>query len=164
MARAIQAAQAYLREHRDEARYTDSPAMATLRNGLRCDVTGPDGAAITTDMPASVGGSGAAPSPGWFMRAAEASCVATLLAMRAAMLDIPVTDLEVTVDSESDDYGILDIAPDVPAGPLSTSIRVRAAGVNQEQLREMAGWAVAHCPVTDAVARTVPIHLAVATT
>jgi hypothetical protein len=29
-----------------------------------------------------VGGDGSAPSPGWYLRAAEAACVATLIGMR----------------------------------------------------------------------------------
>ena len=35
-------------------------------------------------MPTSVGGSNSSVSPGWYLRAAEASCVATMIAMRAA--------------------------------------------------------------------------------
>jgi len=68
----IEAAVAYLTKNPDEARYTDSPAVATVADpqGLRVEVTGPDGARLSTDMPASVGGSNSAPSPGWFLRAA----------------------------------------------------------------------------------------------
>ncbi len=125
------------------------------------DVTGQGGEAATTDMVASVGGTGSAPSPGWLLRAAAASCVATLIAMRAAMLDVTLEALEVSVDSESDDLGILGIDPSVPAGPLSVrvAVSVRASGSDTEQLREIAGWGVAHCPVTDAVQRAVPIEV-----
>src|SRR5437868_6350342 len=56
----------YLREHRSEARYTDSAATAVLGDGLRVTVTGPDGASLTTDMPKSIGGHGESPSAGWF--------------------------------------------------------------------------------------------------
>ena len=76
------------------------------------------------DMPPSVGGGGKAPSPGWFLRASHASCIATLIAMRAAEEGVVMTQLEVVVDSQSDDRGILGAADDVPAGPLSTSFRV----------------------------------------
>src|SRR5438477_644240 len=74
----------YPREHRSEARYTDSAATAVLVDGLRVTVTGPDGASLTTDMPKSIGGRGESPSPGWFLRAAQASCLATLIGMEAA--------------------------------------------------------------------------------
>ena len=134
-------------------------------SGLVVRVTGPNGATITTDMVPSVGGAASAPSPGWLLRAAEASCVATLIAMRAAMLEITLETLEVTVDSESDDRGLLGIADDVPAGPLRGRIVVRltAADVDPATLEEMAHWGVKHCPVCDALDRVVPVTTHVST-
>jgi len=163
---ALEAATDYLAAHPAEARSTDSEAVASLVDGLVVRVTGPGGASITTDMVTSVGGTATAPSPGWLLRAAEASCVATLIAMRAAMLGINLQSVEVTVDSESDDRGILGIDETVPAGPLSTrvSIRVTAPGVDRATLEEMAHWGVKHCPVCDAVERPTPITIEVATT
>ena len=96
---AIRAASEYLAQHPEQARSTDSAATATLVEGLVVRVTGPKGATITTDMVPSVGGTATAPSPGWLLRAAEASCVVTLIAMRAAMLGILLYALDVTVDS-----------------------------------------------------------------
>jgi uncharacterized OsmC-like protein len=161
---ALDGAVDYLTSNRAEAKYTDSPATARLAkpDALAVDVTGPDNAHLQTDMPTSVGGTSSAPSPGWFLRAAEASCVATLIGMRAAQLQIALQDVEVTVDSESDDYGILGISDDVPAGPLSTRIAVRITAANASiQLREIVDWAIDHCPVVDAVKRAVPINLEV---
>src|SRR5256886_5246349 len=114
----------YLREHRSEARYTDSAAAAVLGDGLRVTVTAPDGASLTTDMPKSIGGRGESPSPGWFLRAAQASCLATLIGMEAARAGVTLGRVEVVVDSESDDFGILGIDESVSAGPLTS----RAAG------------------------------------
>jgi uncharacterized OsmC-like protein len=104
-----------------------------------------------------VGGTASAPSPGWLLRAAEASCVATLIAMRAARLGVALDDLEVGVDSESDDRGILGL--DDSAGPLSgrVLVRIAAAGVPEASLREIAEWGIAHCPVCDAVEQGVPL-------
>jgi uncharacterized OsmC-like protein len=161
---AIQSASDYLAQHPDEATYTDSAATARLAGGLVVQVAGPNGAAITTDMVPSVGGTATAPSPGWLLRAAEASCVATLIAMRAATLGIMLDNLEVVVDSESDDRGLLGIA-DVPAGPLSGRVRIRltAAGAEPGTLEEIAQWGVKHCPVCDALERAVPITVEVST-
>ena len=160
----IAAARAYLGEHRDEARYRDGAATARMESGLRATVTGADGAAIATDMSTGIGGGASAPSPGWLLRAANASCIATLIAMRAAERGVALTTLEVTVDSESDDYGILDLDPSVPAGPLSMRVAVRAAadGIAEADLREIVAWGVDHCPVCDAVKRAVPVELDVA--
>ncbi len=162
---AIQAASEYLAQHPDQARTTDSAATATLVDGLVVRVTGPRGATVTTDMVPSVGGTATAPSPGWLLRAAEASCVVTLIAMRAAILGITLDTLEVTVDSESDDRGLLGIADDVPAGPLSglVGVRLTAGGVDSATLEEIAQWGVKHCPVCDALERPVPVTTEVST-
>jgi len=162
---AIESASQFLAEHPEEARSTDSAAVATVVDGLVVRVTGPDGARITTDMVRSVGGTATAPSPGWLLRAAEASCVATLIAMRAAVLGITLDTLEVRVDSESDDRGILGMDDSVPAGPLSGRVVVRltAAGVDDATLEDVARWGVRHCPVCDAVERAVPMTVEVDT-
>lgn len=159
IARALAAAGEYLSAHPAEAAYTDSLATATVEDGLRVVVRGPAGEELATDMPPSVGGGSSAPSPGWFLRAAEAACVATLMTMRAAQLGLDAGQIQVEVDSESDDRGILGLTDDVPAGPLSTSVRVRFVGASAEraELDALVEWAVAHCPVTDAVVRAVPL-------
>lgn len=162
---AIEGATEYLSANPAEAKSTDSAAVATLVEGLVTRVIGPKGETLTTDMVPSVGGTASAPSPGWLLRAAEASCVATLIAMRAAMLDISLDTLEVTVDSVSDDRGLLGIDESVPAGPITgrVAIRLTAAGVDAATLEEIAHWGVEHCPVCDALERAVPVTTEVTT-
>ncbi len=162
---AIEGASAYLADHPAEARSTDSAATATVVDGLVVRVTGADGSSLTTDMVPSVGGASSAPSPGWLLRAAEASCVATLITMRAALLGISLDSLEVTVDSESDDRGLLGIDESVPAGPLSgrVSVRLTSSATDAATLEEIARWGVKHCPVCDALERAVPITVEIAT-
>ncbi len=161
----VAGASAYLSAHPDEARYRDSVARARLDGGLAAVVTGPAGESLRTDMPAGIGGAGNAPSPGWYLRAAEASCVVALIAIRAAALGIVLDSVEVEVDSESDDRGILGLDPSIPAGPLSSrvSITIAAAGHDSAALETLAQWAVDHCPVVDAVRRAVPVEVEVRT-
>ena len=116
---------------------------------------------MQTDMPASVGGSALAAPPGWYMRAAAASCVATLIAMRAASVGKALSGLSVTIGSESDDRGILGVDEAIPSGPFSMNIAIRSEGIAGTDLRETADWAVKHCPVTDAIARAVPLSIEV---
>jgi uncharacterized OsmC-like protein len=157
---AINDAVAYLTEHPEEARYTDSAARAVLEEGLRIKVEGPAGEVVATDMPTSVGGTDSAPSPGWLFRAALASCEATLIAMRAAHQGVALTRLEVSVDGESDDRGILGIDPNVPPGPLAIAVRVMArAGDGADRLPEVVEWGHAHCPVQEVLGRAVPVSL-----
>ena len=160
----IEGAIQYLDQHPDEARYTDTAATAEIEDTLRCHAIAPDGTAVRSDMPSSVGGGGAAPSPGWLLRAALANCDATLIAMRAAQLGVRLTRLEVIVDSESDDRGLLGMDDSVPAGPLGmrTRIRIAAEGASQDRLHEIVEWAEKHSPVADAIRRAVPMRTEVA--
>jgi uncharacterized OsmC-like protein len=161
--KAVSGAKAYLTEHPDEARYRDSHARARLGGGLRVSVDGPGGEALKTDMPKGIGGGALAPSPGWYFRAAAAACVASLIGIRAAELGLalPPKSVEVVVDSESDDRGILGLDPAIPAGALSMKVVVRldAPKIDPSALEALARWAVDHCPVTDTARRTVPLEL-----
>jgi uncharacterized OsmC-like protein len=118
---------------------------------------------MTTDMPPGIGGTATAPSPGWMVRAAAAACVASLVAIRAAALQVEVRSIDVEVDSESDDRGILGLDPSVPAGALSMKIVVEidAQGLDEAATESLIAWAVEHCPVTDTIARAVPLSIEV---
>ena len=157
----IEKAVQYLSANPAEARYTDSRATATLGEALRVDVEGPNGERIVADMPGGVGGRGEHPSPGWLFRAAIASCVASTIGMEAAREGIQLSSLEVEVDSESDDRGILGMDESVPAGPLSTRIQVRAKadGVDEGRLGEILENGALRCPVCDATKRAVDVSL-----
>jgi len=161
----IENAVRYLSEHPDEARYTDSFARATLGEALRVEVEGPGGERVVTDMPSGVGGRAEVPSPGWLFRAAIASCVASTIGMEAAREGVTLRSLVVEVDSESDDRGILGMDEAVPAGPLSTRIRIRALadGVEEERLRELLERGAGRCPVCDATKRAVEVSLQIET-
>lgn len=163
IADAVSSASAYLTAHPDEARYRDSLAHAHLESGLRVEVKGPNGEQLATDMPAGIGGTASAPSPGWFLRAAAASCIASLVAIRAAATGISLRSVDVKVDSESDDRGILGLDPSIPGGPLSTRIVVSidVTGLDRQGMEALATWAVEHCPVSDAIARAVPLSVEV---
>jgi uncharacterized OsmC-like protein len=139
----------------------DRPAVAVIEDGLRCRTEGTDGWAVVTDMPAAVGGEGAAPTPGWLIRAALASCAATTIAMRAAELDLQLTRLEVTAESETDMRGILGVGDGVEPGPVSARLRVRLAAEagDEQRLQELVEWADSHSPVGDCVRRAVPVEL-----
>jgi len=139
----------------------DRPASATVEDGLRCRVEGPDGWALVTDMPGAVGGEASAPTPGWLIRAAWASCAATAIAMRAAELGISLTRLDVTAESESDMRGLLGVENGIAPGPERARLHVRIAaeGTDAERLHDLVAYADRHSPVGDALRRAVPIEL-----
>jgi uncharacterized OsmC-like protein len=146
---AIEKTSRMLAEQPGKARSKNAPATARLLEGLRCGVTGPNGERLHTDMPPAMGGAASAPNPGWVLRAAVASCTATVIAMRAARLGIELTTLEVTIESDSDNRGLLGLDDKVSAGlsSLLTRVKIGAADAPAERLRELAQWGDRHSPV-----------------
>ena len=137
----------------------DATAVATLEDGLRCRIRGPKGE-VVTDMGESVGGAGAGPTPGWLMRAALASCDATVIAIEAAREGIELTALTVTVDSESDARGVLGVGDGIPPGPLAVTVRIELAASNatEAQLRDLVGRLEILSAVGDALTRAIDVR------
>lgn len=146
---AIEALGAAISTQPEKARAKNAAATARIVEGLQCRISGPHGEALTTDMPPAMGGNASGPNPGWLLRSALASCTATVIAMRAATLGVALSTIEVTVESESDNRGILGLDESVSAGLASvrTRVKIRAPDATPEQLREIVTWADAHSPV-----------------
>jgi uncharacterized OsmC-like protein len=151
---AMEKASAYLAENPDAGTGTDAAATAVLEEGLRFRVEGPKGA-VTTDMSESVGGGATAPSPGWLLRAALAACDASAVAMQAARDGVELTDLSVSVESDTDFRGVLGVDGADHPGPLEIRMRIELAAddATEEQLRATVERAEAQSPVRDALAR-----------
>lgn len=150
-------------EEPDKAKAKNPPATAVLQGGLACRVTG-SGAEIQTDMPRGVGGGAAAPTPGWYLRAALAACDATCIAMEAAKRNIQLTRLEVSVDSETDNRGLLGLDDSITPGMTNLRLQVRISGVDvtESALHELVQAALPRSPVgcTDASSATVEVEIA----
>ena len=136
-------------ERPSSARKPNTSATAEWRSGLQCEVSGPSGERVVTDMPLPMGGESAGPNPGWLLRASMASCTATAIAMRAAQLGIELRSLQVGVHSESDARGLVGIDGFSTAlSSMRMSIKIAADNVSENQLRELAAAAEATSPVS----------------
>jgi uncharacterized OsmC-like protein len=145
---ALQRTAAVFAARPSQALVHDRPALARWEHGLECAVTGPHGAAVRTSLPNALGGAGDAPTPGWYLRAAQASCLATAIVMRAAATEIAIRALEVEYASDSDARGVLGLPGGQAVGPLAVRVRVRIdASGDEAALRALIDWAVAHSPV-----------------
>ncbi|MEX0873940.1 MAG: OsmC family protein [Actinomycetota bacterium] len=147
----------------EAARVYGPSATAILESGLSVRTVDDDGASIATDMPYALGGAEAAPSPGWLLSAAAASCTATVIALRSAALDIELTNLEVGVDTDSDARGLLGIGDDVSASMAGFRIRVKigSADATAEELRSIVLWAHDHSPVVSTIRAALPVDIEV---
>lgn len=152
-----------LTRHPEAATQDDSGVTATMTSGLHVSVTDDAGRTLTTDMPAVLGGSGSAATPGTLWRAAIAACDATTLAMVAAEQGIALARVDVRVDSRSDHRGLLGIEDDgkaVVAGPIDLVIRYRisAPDVDPERIRTLLAEVEARSPVSSALRQVVPVR------
>lgn len=125
-----------------------NPATARLVDGLRCDLTGPDGEHAIADVKKALGGSESGPSPSWYLRAAIASCTALGIAMRAPRFGIVLRHLEVSVHARADYRGWFELA-DVSCAlsDLRMQVKISADGASAQQLRELVEWSDAHSMV-----------------
>jgi uncharacterized OsmC-like protein len=133
-----------------KARGKNLPATARVVDGLQCELQGPYGERLVTDMPPAMGGAAAGPNPGWLLRGALASCTATVIAMRAAKLGMTLSNVEVTVETDSDLRGILGLDEKVSArhAAMRMKVKISAPGQSADALRDLVEWAEAHSPVS----------------
>jgi uncharacterized OsmC-like protein len=155
-----------IRANPDRARAKYGPAIASLESGLRCQVMGPSGEQVETDMPPAMGGAGSRPNPGWLFRASLAACCATVTAAQAARLGIKLTRLQVAVEGEGDNRGILGLDDSISAGHsiVRTVVQISADKATPSQLDELVRWAMAHSPVSCTVRDATPSMLSIIVT
>lgn len=150
--------------------HDDTPATVRWAGGLRTVARGEAGIEVTTDMPAAIGGGDSAPTPGWLLRTALASCAVTRIAMEAASRGIALHTLEAHATSRSDLRGLVGVAEAdgsrVPAGPLAMDLHVRigAPGVEAAMLRALVEATPGCSPVTAALEQPLAVGLHVEVT
>ncbi len=143
--------------------HADVPATARWSEGLCVDIFHPQGMQVTTDMPVELGGAGNQVSPGWLLRAALASCLATRIVMEAAAVGMTLSRLEVLAKSKSDARGLLGMVDEagkrVTAAPLEVRLEVKIGAINshKDQLQAMVESSLRCSPVFAAIDETVSV-------
>lgn len=127
-------------------------SKAKIINGLSCEVT--EGKhKLIADMPESVGGNAAGPTPGVYGRAALGSCLAIGYMMKASEMNIQIDSLEVEVQADYDD-GALFGTSDVPAGYLEVRYTIFIeSDASEKEILEMLDKSDKHSPYHDVFSR-----------
>jgi uncharacterized OsmC-like protein len=123
-----------------------------IRDGLTCDIEeGPW--TLTADLSTTAGGNAAGPTPGTFARAALGSCLAMSYVMWAAQLDVPLHEIAVEVQADTDLRGMYGV-DDIPAGYSAVRyvVSVRSPA-SQEAILRVLDTAEAHSPYVDVFRR-----------
>lgn len=148
----------------------DTAATVRWAGGLRTVARTATGVEVATDMPVAIGGEDSAPTPGWLLRTALASCAVTRIAMEAASHGIELHTLEAHATSRSDLRGLVGLTESdgrrVPAGPMAIDLHVRigASGVDAALLRAMVESTSSCSPVTAALEQPLAVGLHVEVT
>lgn len=109
-------------EKRPNHAQTTNTGIATVNDGLVCAFS--DGThAIDIDMPEIIGGTGTAPSPGFFGRAAICSCIAIGIKMTATRENFALSRISVSIEQDFDNRGVLGILG-AKAAPSSTRVEI----------------------------------------
>jgi len=128
-----------------------------VRSGVTCDIED-GGWKLVADESTGDGGAGLGPDPGVLVRAGLASCLAMGYVQWAALLDIPLDSVEVTVEADYDAVGMFgvddSVAPGWPAVCYTASISSPAP---EERVRELVEMADRHSPILDDLRRAVPV-------
>jgi uncharacterized OsmC-like protein len=108
---------------------------------------------IRMDVPKGVGGEDSAPSPGSLVRAALAGCVVIGLKMHAALREIPLGQVAVDLEVDSDDRADFGVGG-VPPGYEAFRLRIRVEGrADPADIERLVADSLAMSPLVDLHAR-----------
>jgi len=121
-----------------------SPSVVgTIEEGSLCRIT--DGVhEVITDLPETMGGEDAGPSPGYFARAGLAGCVAIGIKMQAARAGLLFRCISVQVETDFDDRAFYGFGDKTPA-PVETRFVIEIdCDLDEEALSEFVNDVLDH--------------------
>ncbi|MEL7835108.1 OsmC family protein [Fodinibius sp. Rm-B-1B1-1] len=110
------------------------------------------------DIGEAEGGNNAGPGPGILERGALGSCLAIAYSQRAAVLNIPIDNIEIDVESDFDARSMLHLSEEPPG---FNTIRYKVyieSPAPEEQIMQMIEEADSHSPVLDDFSRAIPVE------
>lgn len=125
--------------------------------GMTCDIE--DGRwKLVADEGPDLGGESLGPDPGVFTRAGLGSCLAIGYVMWAAVLDIPIDSVEVTVETDYDAQGLFGIDDGRPPGWSAVRYTTKISSpAPEDRIREFVDYADRHSSVLDIIRRALPV-------
>ena len=132
-------------------------SRARIRDGVACHIEeGPW--KLTADLKKTSGGNETGPSPGVLGRAALGSCLAMGYVLWAAKLGVPLSSVEVEVQTDVDARGRYGIAA-IPPGYLDVRYTVTVESTAEESdILKMIDQADAHSPLYDVFSRALKLR------
>jgi len=143
--------------HRPSIGQGTATTTVRVRSGVTCDIEDGGWKLVADEMPGD-GGAGLGPDPGVLVRAGLGSCLAMGYVMWAALKDVPLDSVEVTVEADYDARGMFGVDDSVPPGwPAVRYTVVIGSPAPEEKVRELAEYADRVSPILDDLRRAVPV-------
>ncbi len=128
-----------------------------IRDGLTADIEDGQWKLVADEGPGD-GGNGLGPDPGVFTRAGLGSCLAMGYVMWAAVFDVPINSVEVTVEADYDATGMYGIDDNVAPGWCAVRYTTKISSpAPEEKVRELIDYADRHSSVLDIIRRAIPV-------
>jgi len=128
-----------------------------IRDGLTADIEDGQWKLVGDEGPGD-GGNGFGPDPGVFTRAGLGSCLAMGYVMWAAVFDVPLDSVEVTVEADYDATGMYGIDDSVAPGWSAVRYAAKISSpAPEERVRELIDYADHHSSVLDIIRRAIPV-------
>ena len=128
-----------------------------IRSGVTCDIED-GGWKLVSDESSGDGGAGLGPDAGVLVRAGFGSCLAQGYVIWAALLDVPLDSVEVTVEADYDAVGMYGVDDSVsPGWPAVRYTAVISSRAPEERVRELVEYADRVSPILDDLRRAVPV-------
>ena len=129
-----------------------------LRSGMTFDIADGPWRLVADEMPGD-GGAGLGPDSGVFGRAALGSCLAIGYVAWAALLEVPISDIEVLVETDYDAAAMLALDDTRPPGWGAVRYRVSIESPAPEtQVRELVEKADRYSSILDCFRRALPVE------
>ncbi len=138
-------------------------AQVTWDRGFRSHADIRDFAPITSDEPASLGGTDTGPNPVEQLLGALGNCLAVGYAANATAAGITIEDLRIDLEGDLNLHTFLGLDPDGNAGYEQLRVRVHLdSDATPDQLRELHQTVTGTSPVGHTLSRAVPLSIELA--
>jgi len=133
-------------------------ADTRLEEDVRCSARVREFAPIMIDEPPELGGQDSAANPVELLLVALGACQEIMYSAYAAVMDIPLDQVQVNLRGYLDLRGLFGMDENVPAGYQKIVFETRVdSPADPEALRNLVRTVERHCPVLDTLARAVQV-------
>ncbi|MEE8434075.1 MAG: OsmC family protein [bacterium] len=144
-------------EHTPSVGRVTKKATARMVDGLKIEVREGEFKLIS-DMPEVLGGSNAGPSPGAFARMSLGACLVVGYAMWLSREEVPFEDIDVEVEGDQDQAGMLGVKESASPGHDSLRVKVNITSqAPQAEIERVIDLADRHSPILHLVTKPVPV-------